>query len=1023
MNPKDIISQKVEDFAKNEKAYKSKDFQETEARNRFIDPLFEALGWNLNQTNIPKKLWDVHREYSQKDNSSTKKPDYAFRLDAKLKFFVEAKAPHVPLTDKDPVFQAKRYAYSTNGKAPIIILTDFEEFRVFNALQKPNYDNPLQGVLKEFDFKYVDYLDKWDLLVENFSREAVLSGSLDRLRGKISKSTKKLDDEFLDEMVTWRENLAKHIAIKNESLSVDELNEAVQRILDRLIFIRQLEDRNIVEENTLLGYAKKENLYKVILPFFGELNGKYNGLLFKPHFSEKLQIEDKVLKETILDLCYPRSPFQFDVIEPEILGRIYERFLGSKIRLTDSHRAKIEEKPEVRHAGGVYYTPEYIVNYIVKETIGKKTENKTPEEISKIKILDPACGSGSFLLGAYQYLMEWHIDYYKSKVIVHKPEANGIKKASIHNRGVNPSVSDDFFFDAEGEIKLSTKKKGEILVNNIYGVDIDREATEVAILSLYLKLLEDGIDDDGFLFLKGKVLPDMTNNIKCGNSLVDNKIKKQFPDLPFKEIREMSSFDWEVEYKEIFTNNGFDCIIGNPPYLRIQGLQEHHKEQIEFYLKNYLSAVKRFDFYLLFMERGFGLLKEEGLLGFICPHKFINSDFGSGLRKYLLENTALKRIISFGNNLIFENATTYTGIFLLEKSNHTEFEYYEFKDTKVEAIKEYLLTEDSGYAIYNFNTLTESPWTFSDNKTSIILNKLNQLKTKLGDVFEEISVGVQTGIDEVHLLKYISKNGNIIKVFSEKEGENIEIESGLLKPFLLGEDVHRYKKSEFKYYCLYPYQLINGKTKILEEKEFMQLYPKGFEYVSRHKKYLKDIRTRQKTNPKYWYSCHRQKDMNLFERKRIITPYISLGCNMTIIDSGIYNNTKVYSLEAKQSHNENMLYWLGILNSRILWWFISNTGYVLRGGYYAFTKDYLSPFPIPIINFSKPNEVKVHDRIVQLVSELLELYKESNTNKSQSEKDKLVRYINDYEAEIDEIVFKLYELTPEEIKIVEGNTK
>ena len=190
MNPKDIISQKVEDFAKNEKVYKSKDFQETEARNRFIDPLFEALGWNLNQTNIPKKLWDVHREYSQKDNSSTKKPDYAFRVDAKLKFFVEAKAPHVPLTDKDPVFQAKRYAYSTNGKAPIIILTDFEEFRVFNALQKPNYDNPLQGVLKEFDFKYVDYLDKWDLLVENFSREAVLSGSLDRLREKFLRAQK-----------------------------------------------------------------------------------------------------------------------------------------------------------------------------------------------------------------------------------------------------------------------------------------------------------------------------------------------------------------------------------------------------------------------------------------------------------------------------------------------------------------------------------------------------------------------------------------------------------------------------------------------------------------------------------------------------------------------------------------------------------------------------------------------------------------------------------------------------------------
>lgn len=185
-----IVEQKIEDFDKSLNYYKSKDFQETEARSRFIDPFFQSLGWDFEQTHLPKHLWDVHREYRQKDNSMTKKPDYGFNINGKLKFFVEAKAPSVSLVEKDPVFQAKRYAFSTNGKAPLIILTDFEEFRVFNSLERPVYDNPLQGLLKQFDFRYTDYLDKWDLLYDTFSKNAVNEGSLTSLSGKVSKKHK-----------------------------------------------------------------------------------------------------------------------------------------------------------------------------------------------------------------------------------------------------------------------------------------------------------------------------------------------------------------------------------------------------------------------------------------------------------------------------------------------------------------------------------------------------------------------------------------------------------------------------------------------------------------------------------------------------------------------------------------------------------------------------------------------------------------------------------------------------------------
>lgn len=238
---------------------------------------------------------------------------------------------------------------------------------------------------------------------------------------------------------------------------------------------------------------------------FRDLDADYNGLLLKKHFSEDLVVvDDKVIREIIKKMCYPLSPYQFDEIEPEILGRIYEKFLGSKIRLTDGHQAKVEEKPEVRHAGGVYYTPQYIVNYLVKQTIEDVIKNKSPDEIKQIKICDPACGSGSFLLGAFAYLMQYHLNYYEN--------------ASVN---IQKKYKEDFYYTADKEIKLTIKKRNDILKNNIFGVDIDREATEVAIMSLYLKLLDDGFDKGQVeLFMKGHILPDMTGNIKCGNSLV-----------------------------------------------------------------------------------------------------------------------------------------------------------------------------------------------------------------------------------------------------------------------------------------------------------------------------------------------------------------------------------------------------------------------------------------------------------------------------------------------------------------------
>jgi len=706
---KEVVYKLVEDFEKNEPQYMSKSFQEAEARSRFIDPFFTALGWELNQTDIAKKFWDVHREFSQCDNSTTKKPDYAFRVKEgtkyREKFFVEAKAPHVDLNGNIPVFQAKRYAFSSHGKIPIVILTDFQTFRVFNGLEKPIFENPNRGLIN--DLEYQKYLDTWDTIWDDFSKEAVTEGSIERIIGKVGRNAKSLDDEFLADISAWRETLARNVAIRNKDLSVDHINEAVQRILDRLIFIRNLEDREIESENGLLSMLNvKENIYPHIIPMFRNLDGDYNGLLFKEHFSEKIIVDDPIIKSIIKQLYPPNSPYAFDMIEPEILGRIYERFLGSKIRLTENHQAKVEEKPEVRHAGGVYYTPQYIVDYIVENTVGVKVKDKSPEEIATIKICDPACGSGSFLLGAFQYLIEYHREWYAKA-----------------NPATQKKYKDDFFTNAESEVQLTLKKKTEILKNNIFGVDIDREATEVAIMSLYLKILDEGYDKgQGELFLRGHILPDMANNVKCGNSLVGTDFYLQGDlDLVENDMNKVNCFDWDGKdgFAEIFKAGGFDVVIGNPPWVSLTGKFGNDiftKHEIDYLQKvNKLANTYMPNLYEYFLYKVLNLLKRGGFFGYIIPDRLASNSQFINLRREILTKTSIKKLVF---RAPFPNITADTLIIIYQReydaNNKIEISEYD---------KNAILIEQNEFEqneVFSFIANT-------NKKVSLLLKKIDTL--------------------------------------------------------------------------------------------------------------------------------------------------------------------------------------------------------------------------------------------------------------------------------------------------------
>ena len=483
--PKEILDL-VERFGQHLDAYRNGTYKEAQLRQEFLDPFFRALGWDMDNTQSYAEAYkEVIHEDAVKIGDFIKAPDYSFRIGGTRKFFVEAKKPSVYIKgEPEPAFQLRRYAWS--GKLPLSILTDFEEFAVYDCRIKPAKTDKADKARINY-WTYKEYADKWDEIAAIFSKDAVLKGSFDKYAAtaKGKKGTAAVDAAFLDEIESWRESLAKNIALRNPELSQKALNYAVQQTIDRIIFLRICEDRGIEPYGQLQALQNGVNVYQRLSEYFRKADERYNSGLF--HFQKEddraeepdrltlgLDIDDKPLKEIFQNLYYPDSPYEFSVLGADILGSVYEQFLGKVIRLTEGHHAKIEEKPEVKKAGGVYYTPTYIVDYIVKHTVGKLVEGKTPKQVEKLRILDPACGSGSFLIGAYQYLLNWHRDWY---------EKDGAVK---HAKGKSPKLCQG----ARGEWKLTTGERRRVLLNNIYGVDIDTQAVEVTKLSLLLKVLE-----------------------------------------------------------------------------------------------------------------------------------------------------------------------------------------------------------------------------------------------------------------------------------------------------------------------------------------------------------------------------------------------------------------------------------------------------------------------------------------------------------------------------------------------------
>lgn len=976
----------AERFEEQKESYKSGKYNETLLRQDFLNPLLKELGWDVdNEQGHAEAYREVIHEDAVKVGSATKAPDYSCRIGGMRKFFVEAKKPSVHIKgDPAPAYQLRRYAWS--AKLPISILTDFEEFAVYDCRQKPKPTDSA-AVGRIFYCTYDQYAEHWDHIQSIFSKDAILKGSFDKYAEEATKKrgTAEVDDEFLKEIESWRDLLAKNIALRNPKITEKELNYAVQKTIDRLIFLRICEDRGIEDYSRLLAEVNGTNIYGRLKKHFKDADAKYNSGLF--HFQEEkditepadtwtlgLNIDDSVLKKIISHLYYPESPYEFSVLPADLLGHVYEQFLGKVIRLTAGHRAKIEEKPEVRKAGGVYYTPTYIVQYIVEQTVGKLLEGKTPKQAEKLRIVDPACGSGSFLLGAYQKLLDWHLLYYTE----HEPT----------------KWKKELYRGTTGDWKLTTAERKRILLNNIYGVDLDSQAAEVTKLSLLLKVLEGENEQTlgkQLSMFKERALPSLSSNIKCGNSLIGTDFynAEQTSLLQEVEAEKVNAFDWETEFAEVFKQGGFDAVIGNPPYVR-QELLGIQKPYFEKHYKVYHGVA---DLYVYFFERGYSLLKQEGIFGIIVANKWMRANYGKPLRKWL-KQAQLLEVTDFGDLPVFQGATTYPCIIRILKGKASkQFTAAVIDSLDFTDLREYVSKKEFDV---QSASLDDDGWALIGSNEHDLLEKIKGKGTPLCECIEgKIYRGVLTGLNEAFVIDQEKRDALIRE--DKKSAE-------LIKPFCVGRDIKRYQSAVTgKYIILVP----RGYTNAHKSGDAWQWFSKTYPAIAEHLAPFEERAKKRFDQGEYWWELRACDYYDAFEKPKIMFPDIAQRLNFALDDHGTYCANTAYFLPTDD------LYLLGILNSSLIDFVYRNISSSFRGGYLRAFKQYLDLLPI-----RESADKKIHDHLASLVKRIIDLNQRNKTANTPHEKDQIKRQISAIDREIDEVVFELYELSDREKKIV-----
>lgn len=945
----------VSDYKANEGFYTSNKYQEQQARKDFIDKFIIALGWDVNHDTQKNPFeQEVKVERGVNVRGAKKRADYAFYVKPNfhdVRFFLEAKRPSAELVTADNYFQAIRYGW--NAQTPVVALTNFAQCHILDCRYKPDINSATQRAVKTFHYSEYSNKDKFAEIYWLLSREAATNGSLEKFAAELPKrkgkavqqglfpgAWKSIDEAFLEELDEYRIILAHMFKDADSSLDGESLTEIVQRTLDRLVFMRFLEDRHIEPDPLVALFGDKGSAWTDFVSTSQRLDGIYNGIVFKKHAiidNPGLKVEDTHFSEIREKLSHLNTPYDFNIIPIHILGSIYERFLGKVITAGDK-RVRVEEKPEVRKAGGVYYTPEYIVRYIVANTVGKAIEGKSPDQISVMRFTDISCGSGSFLLGMYDVLLKYHQLWYNN----HRTKA---KKGDCVER--------------DGTLHLTLKKRREILLNNIYGVDIDAQAVEVAQLSLYLKLLDEetlGTAHEYQLEFHETLLPSLNKNVQCGNSLIGTDIMTGELFKSDEEERKLNPMDFEARFPDITRKGGFDAIIGNPPYGGTLSDTESAYFNSRYKLQNY-----QLDTYLLFLERTINLMKQEGYLGLIIPNTWLLNLQTSKIRKYIFKETTVENIVHYKHR-VFDKVTVDTEVAIFRKN----------RPNSAHKIKICIVEKDKKITEY---AIPQALWDKADGKP----------------------VNINSSPDVEAISSKLQKLPILDDLCNITQGA---------KPFQVGKGKPRQTR-----------QIVNDKPFVSNIKK-----DKNFKPLLRGSLIQKYVIL---WNNDYWisfgdwlaeprYSAQYDAPNKIVIRQTGDSLIAALDQKQFIVRDNLYTIVPKEKIDIR--------YVLALLNSRLLNWYYQNVLNPEKGEALAQVKrGHIAQ--LPIARISNTADKPKHDEIVKIVDQILGMKRQNIEIKTDKDK---AYYDNKYKSlnrQIDELIYKLYDLTEEEIGIVEENSK